>query len=139
MNNDDYEDIFGKGILLFVGLSAVFFLCIGGVSQSWMNLDVFRGDYLLVLTMFYSMHFKFVFESNPNVNFNNLNRIIVYAILNSLLAMGFNMQYFIIFSIFQAILINGYTGSIFYKGVSQIKWKVYEDSIDLINKRKNSN
>lgn len=118
---DSYEGIFGKGIMLMVALTLVFYFFAGNHNISWQELRDKKIDLLVLIFLFYIWHFKLVYEDNKNKITDGFYLIFNYSIVNSLISACFSAQYMIAFAMYQGLLINGYTGSVYYRGLTLLK------------------
>lgn len=133
--NDSYEGIFGKGVMLMVALTLVFYFFAGSHNVSWQGLGEKKIDLLVLIFLFYIWHFRLVYDDNKDRITDNFYLIFSYSIVNSLISACFSAQYMIAFAMYQGLLINGYTGSIYYKGLTLLKERIENSKMNIDSKQ----
>jgi hypothetical protein len=131
MNNweESYEGIYGKGIMLITILTLIFYYFAGNHNISWDGLAEIKIWLLSGVFLFYIWHFKLVYDDNKNQITNGFYLILTYSIVNGLISIFFSAQYIIAFAMYQGLLINGYTGSVYYRGLTLLKEQIKEGKL----------
>lgn len=135
VEQDSYEGIFGKGILLMLSLTYLFYLFMGNHNVSWQGVGQYKVWLVAGIFLFYIWHFKLVKEANEHRITDGYYVILTYSLINSLFSMGFSAQYVIAFGMYQALLINGYTGSVYYRGLTILKEQIAQGKLQAYAKQ----
>lgn len=127
---DSYEGIYGKGVMLMATLTFVFYFFAGNHNMSMEGLGELKIWLLSGVFLFYIWHFKLVYDDNKDKLTNGFYLILNYALVNGLISVCFSAQYVIAFAMYQALLINGYTGSVYYRGLTILKEQIKEGKMN---------